>query len=202
MSNKLICFIHTDTNGLHKTNENVSTKNLYKFARLISVYYKIYSYENQQGCNTMIEVINKHLILKPKTINFDKIAIKYHNITMDIARDKGIDNNSLINEFKNDIKNVDIIVSHSLPFHLKTIQVECFRTATEINFSKYILIDLISFNHDLDFPKLVDLIKIYKINEVNKLDIYRELFLILYKNYKKKELLDNKESHKECNFID
>ena len=90
-----------------------------------------------------------------------------------------------IAQLKNDIKDVDIIVSHNLAFHLKTIQVECFRTAITIDFSKFILIDTISFGHSYTYPKLVDLIKKLKIKNtnLNHLEQIRNVFVKLYENY-------------------
>ncbi len=175
-----ICFLYTDTNGLHKTYDNVSTKNLYKFARLIAIHYLIGEYNGKFN-----ELIRKTIILKPKTINFDKTAMMFHKISMEEANEKGIENHNAINQFKKDLENVNIIVSHSLAFHVKAIQVECYRTAIDISFNKYILVDMLSFGHNLDYPKLVDLINKYNIKETTQLDQYRELFLILYKEYSK-----------------
>ncbi len=42
-----ICFIYTDTNGLHKCNDFVSTKKLYKYARLIAMHYIIGEYTDK-----------------------------------------------------------------------------------------------------------------------------------------------------------
>jgi hypothetical protein len=39
-----ICFIYTDTNGLHKCYKPVSTKNLYKIARLVAIHYMVGDY--------------------------------------------------------------------------------------------------------------------------------------------------------------
>ena len=142
-----ICFIYTDTNGLHKTNDFVSTKNLYKFARLIAIHYMIGDYEG-----TFKSIIKKNIILKPKTIYFDKVAQSFHNITMEDANNKGVDNNIAITELKNDLNDVKIIIGYSLPFHIKAIQSECFRTAIDINFGKYILIDMMNFGHSYEHP--------------------------------------------------
>ena len=192
-----ICFLYTDTNGLHKTNDNVSTKNLYKFARLIAIHYMIGEYNG-----TFKNSITKDLILKPKTIYFDKVAQSFHKITMDDAENKGIDNNKAITELKNDLTDVKIIISHSLPFHIKAIQVECFRTAIEINFGKYILIDMSSFGHSYDYPKFVDMLVKYNINKkLSQLEQYRDLFFILYNNYSK-TIKNVKETKEECDFID
>ena len=179
---KNVCFIYTDTNGLHTTNENVSKKNLYNFARIISLHYSIGTFDNMYKYT---ETKNVTHILTPKTINFDKTALKFHNITYENALAKGVDNHIVITELKNDLKDVDIIVSHNLSFHLKAIQVECFRTAITLDFSKFILIDMISFGHNYTYPKLVDLIKKLKIKNIdnlNQLEQFRHVFVKLYEN--------------------
>ena len=179
---KKICFLYTDTNGLHGTNENVSKKNLYNFARMISIYYSIGTVDDTFKYTEIKNITN---ILKPKTINFDKVALNYHKITFEEAELKGIDNNIIISQLKSDLKDVDIIVSHNLSFHLKAIQVECFRTAITIDFSKFILIDTISFGHSYTYPKLVDLIKKLKIKNIDnntQLEQIRKVFIKLYEN--------------------
>ncbi len=192
-----ICFLYTDTNGLHKCYDNVSTKNLYKFARLIAFHYLIGTYEN----GIFTETLKKTIILEPKTINFDKTAMSFHKITMNDAMTNGINNIQAITQFKKDIEDINIIVSHSLAFHLKALQVECYRTAIDINFNKYILVDMLSFGHNLDYPKLIDLIKKYNIKEVTQLEQYRELFFILYKDHNSKN--SSKDSlEDECDFVD
>jgi len=193
-----ICFLYTDTNGLHKTNDFVSTKNLYKFARLIAIHYMIGEYDG-----TLKNVINKNLILKPKTIYFDKTAQSFHKISMEDAESKGIDNNKIITELKNDLSDVNIIISFGLPFHIKAIQVECFRTAIEINFGKYILIDMSSFGHSYDYPKFADMLIKYNINKkLSQIEQYRDLFFILYNNYVKSIKNVSTEKKDECEFID
>ncbi len=179
-----LCFIYTDTNGLHKYNNFVSTKKLYKFARLIAIHYLIGEYTD----NKFNQLLNKTIILKPKTINFDPVAQKFHKITYEMAAEKGIDNLVAMNELKNDLSNVKILIGHSLPFHIKALQVECFRTAININFGKFINIDMMSFGNTTQnsFPKLSDLVSKYNINnQLSQIEQYRELFFILYKEYSK-----------------
>lgn len=195
-----ICFLYTDTNGLHKTNDFVSTKNLYKFARLIAIHYMIGEYNNT---NVITNQKFVDIILKPKTIYFDKVAQSFHKITMEDADAKGIDNNKAISELKNDLSDVKIIVGHSLPFHIKAIQSECFRTAIDINFGKYILIDTISFGHSYEHPKFADMLVKYNINKkLTQLEQYRDLFFILYSNYIKNIKTSITNTNNECDFID
>ena len=180
MSNKL-CFIYTDTNGLHKTEENVSTKNLYNYARLIAVHYSIGSYINMK----YVEEKNVSVILKPDTINFDIKYIIKHNITMEIANEKGIDNITAIQQLKEDIKNVDIIISYDINHNIKALQVECFRTAITIDFSKYVLIDTKLFNNSIINTCILELIKKLKIKTktINMLEQINLVFFNLYENY-------------------
>jgi DNA polymerase III epsilon subunit-like protein len=194
-----LCFIYTDTNGLHKCNQNPSSKNLYKYARLIAIHYMIGTYSD----NIFTFDFTKHIIIKPQAINFDETAQKIHKITFEEAMEKGIDKISAMTELKKDLSGVNIIVSHNLPFHIKALQVECFRTAIDINFSKFINIDLMSFGHNFDYPKLVDLLTKYKIKGATQLDQYKELFFTLYKEYKKTiSTVIKQKVEDECDFID
>ena len=162
---KIICFLYTDTNGLHDTNDDVSKKNMYKFARLIALYYSIGYMEN-----------GKYVEINPEAQHF-------HGITMEKAIEKGVDNMKVISELRDDLKKVKVIVSHNLPFHIKTIQTECFRTCININFTRFILIDTISFGHEYEFPKLTSLAKKLNITTGNKnhLKMIRKVFISLYK---------------------
>jgi hypothetical protein len=200
-----ICFIYTDTNGLHKTNDNVSTKNLYKFARLIAIHYMICDYDGSLK-NTITNQRFIHTILKPKTIYFDKVAQSFHNITMEEATIKGVENNKAITDLKTDLSDVKIIIGYSLPFHIKALQSECFRTAIDINFGKYILIDMMSFGHSYEHPKFADMLVKYNINKkIPQLEQYRDLFLILYSNYTKtiKNIkTDTNKKEDEYDFVD
>ena len=180
---KKVCILFTATNGLHSVNDKVSKKNMYGIARLISLSYSIGYYDKE---NNYIEEkrVNKTLI--PKSITFCKDAQKFHKITRDEAEQKGEDSNIIIKNLKEDLKKdkIKIIISHNLEFHLKTIQAECFRTCTIIDFSKYILIDTISFQHNYSYPKLIDLEKKLKIPKSNNtIDSITKVFGNLYSTY-------------------
>ena len=45
---KRICFIYTETTGLHQTNYPVSKKKLYTFARLVSLNYNFGYLKNNE----------------------------------------------------------------------------------------------------------------------------------------------------------
>lgn len=180
---KKVCILYTSTNGLHSTYENVSKKSMYGISRLIALSYSIGYYDKD---NNYIEELRIDQILKPKSITFSKEAEKFHKISKTIAEKKGIDSNKIINDFKENLKKykVKVIISHNLEFHIKTVQSECFRTCTTIDFSKYILIDTISFQHDFNYPKLLDLEKKLKVEKSNNtIDKVSKVFGSLYSNY-------------------
>jgi DNA polymerase III epsilon subunit-like protein len=179
---KNICFLYTETNGLHQLNEGVTKKNIFGFARLVCLNY-IIGYKKD---NKIVELKKVRHILEPKCINFEDDAIKYHKITMEKAKKEGIDSKIIMKEFEEDLRNVHVIVSHNLPFHIRAIQCECFRTCTYINFENFILIDTISFNHTLGFLKLKELAEQIINKNINKKKpkkysgIIKDIFLQLY----------------------
>ena len=179
MSNK-ICFLYTHTNGFHETNEPVSKKNMFEFARLIQLKYSVGVYSDDK----FNEEIKEKYTLKPKSINFNKKATSVHGISYSKAEKKGHDNVHVMNKLKEDLKGVQIIIGHNLHFHIRTIQVELFRTCVNIDFNNYILIDLMDFNRN-DNISLINLAKKFNINYEKYTDIklIKKLFLPVYKNY-------------------
>ena len=91
---------------------------------------------------------------------------------------------------KTDLKNVSIIVSHNIIFHIRTIQAECIRYNLANDFSKFIIIDTISFFHSFGFIKLRDLatnLGIKEIPETNEfnIELIKNVFFKLYNKFKK-----------------
>jgi DNA polymerase III epsilon subunit-like protein len=111
---------------------------------------------------------------------------KINNISLSKCSKKGIDPEIVISTFINDIKDVDIIVGHSVDFHLKAILGEVVRYNILVDMSKYLIIDTISFYHDYGYIKLEELAIKLKINTDNydKLDLIIISFFKLYKKYK------------------
>lgn len=181
---KKICFLYTETNGLHKLDEDVSKKNIFGFARLVCLNY-IIGYKKD---DKIVELKKVRHILKPKCINFKEEAYKFHKISQEKAEEQGIDSKIIMKEFEQDLKNVDVIVSHNLPFHIRAIQCECYKTCTYINFENFILIDTISFNHNFEFLKLKELARkilkkdVSKKKPKNYTTILKKIFIKLYLN--------------------
>tara|TARA_A100001015_G_scaffold129909_1_gene144137 strand:- start:666 stop:1247 length:582 start_codon:yes stop_codon:yes gene_type:complete len=184
---KLVCFLYTQTNGLHNSNDFVSKKNLFEFARPVSLNYIIGYREGKD----FVETKKEKFIFKPDCLNISEESEKLHGISISIAKEKGIDPEEIMNTFKKDIKNVSVLVSHNLPFHIKALQVECFRNCVSIDFSNYILIDTINFHHNLEYPKLKELSNhLLKKDYSEKKQSYnlvliKKCFLKLYSQYEK-----------------
>ena len=184
---KLVCFLYTQTNGLHNSNDFVSKKNLFEFARPVSLNYIIGYREGKD----FVETKKEKFIFKPDCLNISEESEKLHGISISTAKEKGIDPEEIMNTFKKDIKNVSVLVSHNLPFHIKALQVECFRNCVSIDFSNYILIDTINFHHNLEYPKLKELSNhLLKKDYSEKKQSYnlvliKKCFLKLYSQYEK-----------------
>lgn len=182
MSNK-ICIIYTATNGLHSTYDKVSKKNVYAIGRLVMLNYSIGTYDKDLN---YVEEKNVYQILKPENIHYNDEAVNIHKITYDDALKKGVDSKEILKQFKEDLKSVKILISHSLEFHLKSLQAECFNAYESINFGKYILIDTMNFYHNFSFPKLVDLESKLKLKKSkNNIEKISKIFGKLYSEYNK-----------------
>jgi DNA polymerase III epsilon subunit-like protein len=115
---------------------------MYGIARLIKLEYMIGFY-NDSG--KFVEELKEKIIIKPIAINFNEEAQKIHKISYQKAINEGVDSNIVMKQFMKNLRDVHIIVSHNIRFHLKSIQSECFRTFTYIDFRQFILIDTSTF---------------------------------------------------------
>jgi DNA polymerase III epsilon subunit-like protein len=181
--NKTLCIIHTETNGLHQINNDVSKKILYSFARLVKLDYIIGHMDNNNF------VIDKKVeqIIKPRCCNISKEITEIHGISQSLAEQKGTDPLEVLTTFKNDIKKVDFIISHNVDFHLKTLIAEATRYNLNIDYNKYIIIDTFSFYHKYDYIRLVELAKKFKIKKTNipTVELIKDVFFALYSEYSK-----------------
>ena len=178
-----ICFLYTETNGLHKTNKNVYKKNLYDYARMVLLNYEIGTI-NKKEYTTELKCKR---IVKPRCMNIGDTD-KIHNITQEKAEKKGVDPELIIEELKDNLIDVNIIVAHNVDFHLKTILAEAVRYNIQLEFKNFVIIDTISFFHDYGFINLMDLakkLKIKNIEDMKKIELIKNVFFKLYSNYKK-----------------
>lgn len=181
-----MCIIYTETNGLHTTNDDVIKKNLYCFARLVVLNYEIGYTEN----NKYVLVKKVRSIIKPRCMYITDESSNIHGITMDKANNEGIDIELVLETLIKNLLDVSVVISHNAEFHLKTIMAELVRYNKPFSFTNYIIIDTISFFHNLSFPKLDNLYATIVDNKKSKktlsnLDKIKLCFLKLYENYEK-----------------
>ncbi len=183
---KRICFLYTETTGLHQSNYPVSKKKLYTFARMVSLNYEIGYLKD----NEFIQEKKVRKIIKPRCMYIPEETIEYHGITQEIANKKGIDPEVVINELKDDLKTVDIVISHSIDFHLKTILAEAVRYNISLDFNNYVIVDTINFYHSYGFLKLKELAAKLSIKNIpesneNNVELIKNVFLKLYVKFTK-----------------
>lgn len=183
---KRLCFVYTETNGLHQSTEDVNKKKLYYYARLVALNYEIGYFKD----NEFILEKKVRKIVKPRCMVIPEETIKYHGITQDFAIANGEDPELVINAFKIDIKNIDIIISHNVDFHFKTLLAESLKYNICIDFNNYIVIDTINFSHQYGFLKLKELAKklhVKNIKETNEfnVELIKNVFFKLYIKYEK-----------------
>lgn len=154
---KLITFITTETDGLHedKSCEPVLKKNLYKYAHMVKLSYHQGTYKDGKIKTSL----KKSFIIKPEHFIFPDELSKINGLTQEKLMNKGQDLEEVMNEFVNDIKKSNIIISHNLPFHLKTIMASIYRSGISHTFGKYTMIDIINYNHNIEKPTLKNISK-------------------------------------------
>ena len=179
---KQICFIYTETTGLHKSMNHVNKKYLYNYSRMVTLNYIIGHVEN----NIFIPTKNIRTIVKPRCMYIPKDTEQFHGITHQMALDTGTDPKQVIEKLKKDLVNIDVIVSHNIDFHFTTILAEAVRYNVMLDLSKYVIIDTISFFHNYGFIKLRDLATNLKIKDSNiNVELIKDVFLKLYKKFEK-----------------
>jgi hypothetical protein len=202
MSN-LVCFIYTEVTDIyHIDNENkkdyfdensfyfpendITKKNLYYYPRMVALNYEIGYYEKDKFISTK----KIRSLINPKTMFITPGSIQYHNITQEDAEKNGLDISDILNVFNADIFNkINIIIGYNIQFHLKILLAEAIRNNIYLDFSKYIIIDIKTFNHNYQFNQLIELYNILypkkSINNSINMDLIKLIFIKLYKKLKK-----------------
>ena len=190
---KKVCFIHTETTGLHEINNyKVYKKNLFGFARMVSLSWIIATRKEKDN----FEIIKKEkFIIKPRCMNIPDDCVKYHGISQKIGLTKGTDIEVVLEKFIKDLVDVKVISSHGLDFHLRTLQAELVRYNRPVDFNKYLLLDTNSFQHGITPSTLTNISKVYLKKPLDDkgivIDVICELFFKFYNDYEMKILANN-----------
>ena len=119
-----ILFFDTETTGLPVTKgwgqyfEPMFTS-YYDDSRMIELAYVIYDANKQ-----IIKSIS--YIIRPNGFVINNS--EFHGITTDDAKEFGVDIQDVLQEFKSDLADTDMIVGHNINFDLHIIMSECYRT--------------------------------------------------------------------------
>ena len=183
---KSICFIYTITTGSHKTTDFCSKKNLYCFARLVSLKYEICTFINKKYT---IQKTSNDIIIPRCMYIPDEFNILY-NINQKNAISNGVEIENVLDTFIKDISDVDIIVCHNPQHHLNAIIGEAVRYNINMNLSKYLIIDISNFYGKYDnikesYIKLIHNDTNDIDNNIDILSMIRIIFFIIYIKFKK-----------------
>ena len=83
---RLVCFIYTQTNGLHNSNEFVTKKNMFEFARPVSLNYVI-GYKQGSEFN---ETKKEKFVFKPECLAISDESYKIHKISNTHVSNQGV----------------------------------------------------------------------------------------------------------------
>jgi DNA polymerase III epsilon subunit-like protein len=120
-----IIFLDTETTGLLPKGLELKSENLHLFPYVVQFSYIIYD----TSTNQIIKMVD-HIIKLPLNVIISEENSNIHKITNEISQTKGIEIRLSINEFMEDLKNIDLIVAHNLEFDINMLKIEFYREAT------------------------------------------------------------------------
>jgi DNA polymerase III epsilon subunit-like protein len=156
--NKSYIIFDTETTGLLKNMKADPSKmtTLSEFPRIVQIAW-IFS----DG----IKKEKKNFIIKP-SIQIPLESISFHGITQEIAEEKGTDICDVLQNLKNDVEKVNVLVAHNAEFDSKIIASECYRNnITDFMINKNIICTMKSTvkycelpgKYGFKYPKLEEL---------------------------------------------
>ena len=86
-----------------------------------------FSYIKYDSTNNVVTKTVDLIIKLPDTENITEESVKFHGITNEISKAKGVPIKVALEEFFNDLKSADVLVGHNLSFDIDMIKVELIR---------------------------------------------------------------------------
>lgn len=117
---KIIVF-DTETTGLPKS-RTITPNTLHLWPFIVQFSYIIFDTDT----NTILKSYDSIIKLKPYNV-ISEDSIEFHGITQEISAAKGINIDTVLFTFINDLNNADMIVAHNVEFDLNMIRVELLR---------------------------------------------------------------------------
>ena len=111
----------TETTGLPKT-KIINPDTLHLWPHIVQFSYLIYDTE----LNDIIKT-NDNIVQVKEDVNIPEDSIKFHGITNEISREKGIPLETILTYFFNHLSNVDLLVGHNVSFDINMVKVELMR---------------------------------------------------------------------------
>jgi len=177
MIKKNICFIWTVSNGDHQTDDQPNKRHLYEFARLVKLDFIFGTWDNNDF--KIVKSGNYIIDNRYRVDFFGELPQVIHEL--DKSENK-ITYDKFIVEFNKILDTTNVIVVHDANHHMKTIISESIRANIPLRYDTKLLIDTISFKHDLDKPTIHDLAKKLKIKSEKEIELLKNIFIKLYKS--------------------
>lgn len=156
---KIVAFLNTETTGLPpKKTSIVTKKNVNKFPHLVAIHIKFGYYDKDTRQIRILKSV--YSIIKPNGYTIPSDVSNIHGITTEYATENGLDIDIVLNEINEilvgnrDLETTTSIITHNSKFHLNIINSEFIRNGIPFDLTKYKIIDLVNFRHDLTYPKL------------------------------------------------
>lgn len=110
----------TETTGLPKS-YNINQDTLNSWPHIVQFSYIIYDDETTT-------IVEKDWVVKvPEEVLISEDSVKIHGITKEITVTKGFDLHVILNEFFDDIKDVNKLIGHNVAFDMNMIKVALLR---------------------------------------------------------------------------
>lgn len=117
---KIIVF-DTETSGLPKS-RIITPNTIHLWPFIVQFSYIMFDTDT----NTILKSYDSIIKLKPYNV-ISEDSIEFHGITQEISAAKGINIDTVLFTFINDLNNADMIVAHNVEFDLNMIRVELLR---------------------------------------------------------------------------
>lgn len=112
-------FFDTETTGL-PLSWNAPISDLNNWPRMVQIAWTKHNEDGKQ-------ITKKEYIIKPEGFFIPHEAAKVHGISTETANEKGISLESALNEFLNDLEDVEYLVAHNIDFDEKIVGAELIR---------------------------------------------------------------------------
>jgi DNA polymerase III epsilon subunit-like protein len=113
-----IIVFDTETTGIPET-ADATKRNCKNFPRIVQIAWMVFDDD--------IEMIKSQSYIIKQEESTPVSSIEIHGITDEIAKEKGVCINDVLNEFLSDIKTAKVLVAHNMKFDYNVVKSELYR---------------------------------------------------------------------------